>query len=368
MTISQRDRAVAARLFAAFLDAGAVPVEADILQPAETLLDLYGETIRHRAYVTADPVRGEQMLRPDFTVPVVQMHMAGGAEPARYAYAGEVFRKQEAGVERPREFLQVGYEVFDGADPAAADAEVFALLRAQFGAIPTRPVIGDIAILRAAISGLSTTDERKAALRRHIWRPRRFRALLDRFGGRLPVPEGRRALARAVADRGVAEVLAAHGPDMGLRSPAEVLARVETLQADLAAPPIPAAEVAVLEDISRLRESAPMALERLRDLAVDIPELTPALDGLEARLDALAALGQTPETLEFDGTYGRASLEYYDGFVFGIFARARPHMAPVASGGRYDALTAVLGQGRAIPAVGGVIRPGLLAQLEEART
>ncbi|TDA78156.1 hypothetical protein, partial [Halomonas marinisediminis] len=82
-------------------------------------------------------------------------------------------------------------------------------------------------------------------LRRHIWRPRRFRALLDRFGGRLPVPEGRRALARAVADRGVAEVLAAHGPDMGLRSPAEVLARVETLQADLAAPPIPAAEVAV---------------------------------------------------------------------------------------------------------------------------
>jgi len=35
----------------------------------------------------------------------------------------------------------------------------------------------------------------------------------------------------------------------------------------------------------------------------------------------------------------------------------------VASGGRYDALTAVLGQGRSIPAVGGVIRPGLLADL-----
>ena len=29
---------------------------------------------------------------------------------------------------------------------------------------------------------------------RHIWRPRRFRTLLDRFAGRTPVPEGRAAL------------------------------------------------------------------------------------------------------------------------------------------------------------------------------
>jgi ATP phosphoribosyltransferase regulatory subunit len=80
----------------AFVQAGAVPVEADLLQPAETLLDLYGEDIRARAYVTDDPVRGEMMLRPDFTVPVVQAHMAHGADPARYAYLGEVFRKQDA--------------------------------------------------------------------------------------------------------------------------------------------------------------------------------------------------------------------------------------------------------------------------------
>ncbi|MEM1078931.1 MAG: ATP phosphoribosyltransferase regulatory subunit [Pseudomonadota bacterium] len=367
MTISQADRAVGARLFSAFLDAGAAPVDADILQPAETLLDLYGETIRHRAYVTADAVRGEQMLRPDFTVPVVQMHMSEGAEPARYAYMGEVFRKQAAGVERPREFLQAGYEVFDGKDPAAADAEVFALLRAQLAHLPTRAVIGDIGILRAAIAGLTTTPERRAALLRHIWRPRRFRALLSRFGGQLPEPEGRAALVAEVAEKGVAAVIAANGPDMGRRSPDEITARIARLRADQEATPIPATEVSVLEDISRLRESAPNALERLRDLAVDLSTLTPALDQMEARLEALAVRGEDPAMLEFDGTYGRASLEYYDGFVFGIFARARPHMAPVASGGRYDALTTVLGQGRAIPAVGGVIRPGLVAALEEAQ-
>ena len=103
-------RAVAERLYAAFLAEGALPVEADILQPAEVLLDLYGEDIRARAYVTSDPLKGEMMLRPDFTVPVVQMHMAHGAEPARYAYSGEVFRKQEHLTARKSEYFQVGYE------------------------------------------------------------------------------------------------------------------------------------------------------------------------------------------------------------------------------------------------------------------
>ncbi|HEY0276327.1 MAG TPA: ATP phosphoribosyltransferase regulatory subunit, partial [Paenirhodobacter sp.] len=95
MATKARARATGERFFRAFCDAGALPVETDILQPAEVLLDLYGEDIRGRAYVTIDPLRGEMMLRPDFTVPVVQMHMAEGASPARYAYMGEIFRKQE---------------------------------------------------------------------------------------------------------------------------------------------------------------------------------------------------------------------------------------------------------------------------------
>ena len=42
--------------------------------------------------------------------------------------------------------------------------------------------------------GLETTERRRAALLRHIWRPKRFRALLDRFAGRAAVPAGRVAL------------------------------------------------------------------------------------------------------------------------------------------------------------------------------
>ena len=102
MTQTADIRAEAKRIQSVFVAAGAAPLEAELLQPADTLLDLYGEDIRARAYVTQDPLRGERMLRPDFTVPVVQMHMAHGAEPARYTYSGEVFRRQETDLQHNR--------------------------------------------------------------------------------------------------------------------------------------------------------------------------------------------------------------------------------------------------------------------------
>ena len=351
-------RAAAARYLAMFEAAGAVPVEADMLQPADTLLDLYGEEIRARAYVTADPARGEMMLRPDFTVPVVQMHMQSGAEPARYAYAGEVFRKQDAYETRPNEYLQVGFEIFGGSDPAAADAEVFALIAGALAPLGLRTVTGDIGILMAAVRGLSTTEARKAALLRHIWRPRRFRALLDRYGGRSPVPPSRAAM---LADP---DPMARAEPLLGLRSACEIEARIRALREDAAAPPISDEQIALLDAILALRETAPNVLAALRDISVDLPMIGPAVDRLAARLDALVARGIDVDALGFEASYGRTSMEYYDGFVFGFMAPGRPDLSPVATGGRYDALTRVLGQGQGVPAVGGVIRPAAAMALE----
>ena len=350
-------QAEADRLCAHFAAQGARLFDADILLPADTLLDLYGEDIRARAYLTADPLRGEMVLRPDFTVPVVQMHMASHADPARYAYAGKVFRKQETDPTRANEYVQVGYEVFDGANPAAADAEVFAAMAEALSGLSLRRATGDIGVLIAAVGGLRTTQARKAALTRHIWRPRRFRALLDRFGGRAPVPATRRALLAS------ADPFAVVGADIGLRSRAEVEARIAALREDAAAAPISGEEIALIDAILGLRETAPQVLSALRDIAVDLPAIVPAVERMAARLEALAARGIDPETLEFEGSYGRTSLEYYDGFVFGFYAADRPALPPIATGGRYDALTVRLGEGRAAPAVGGVIRPDLVMQL-----
>lgn len=365
MPISPAARAEAARLFAAFRDAGALAVETDILQPAETLLDLYGEDIRARAYVTSDPLRGEMMLRPDFTVPVVQMHMAHGADPARYCYMGEVFRRQDHAGPRASEYLQVGYEVFTRDAPAQAEAEVFALFDDLLAPLRPKAAMGDIGLLVGAVEGLTTTARRKAALMRHIWRPRRFRALLDRFSGCAPAPVARLRLLERLATGSAADLMAQAGPHLGLREPWEIAERAAALLEDAATPAMPAREADLIDDLLRLSAPAPQALERLEDLGVDLPAIRPAVAGLATRMEALEKAGVWLRQVTFEASHGRSTLEYYDGFVFSFYAD-RADLPPLASGGRYDALTRVLGQGREIPAVGGILRPGVIAALKGA--
>lgn len=366
---SVRNRAAirneALRLRDLFEAAGAEPFEAAILQPAETLLDLYGEEIRGRAYVTTDPQQGEMMLRPDFTVPVVQAHMESGRTPARYTYFGPVFRQQEQDPTRPNEYFQTGLELFGGDDPAQADADVFAAISEALSGLPLRAVTGDIGLISAAIDGLEASEVRKSALRRHLWRPRRFRAMLDRFAGRLPVPVARQTLMKDVLAG--ADVLATAGPAIGLRSREEVLARLARLAEDAAEPAIPSGQVDLLDRLLSLTGSLTDVVPVLRALQGQMPSLTSAADQIEARIAALQARGIDVAALQFEGSFGRTALEYYDGFVFGLMAQGRDDWPAVASGGRFDALTRVLGGGRVIPAVGAVIRPELALTLKEAR-
>jgi ATP phosphoribosyltransferase regulatory subunit len=355
-------RAEAEALQSVFTQAGAIPVDAPLMLSADRLLDLYGEDIRARAYTTDDPDRGEMMLRPDFTLPVVDMHMSEGRDPARYTYLGEVFRKQPAGSRRPSEYLQLGFELFDTGNPARADAEVFALFDAALKPLGLRSVTGDMGILLAAIAALGTTEARKAALRRHVWRPRRFRALLERFTGRARGASVHADLLARVHSEGLDAVIDAAGTETGLRSRAEIAARIETLRTEAATAPIAGPEAEVLSQILNLEAPMAEAAELLRDMCVDLPGLTPAVDRFADRLEALAAAGVDPAHLPFEASFGRTTMEYYDGFVFGFLARGRD-LPPVATGGRYDALTAIIGGGQGVPAVGGVIRPEIVRQL-----
>ena len=340
-------RAEITRLLTVFQSAGAVRVEADILQPADVLLDLYGEDIRARAYVTSDPLRGEQMLRPDFTVPVVQSHMAESAEPARYTYAGPVFRYQDNDNGRAAQSEQVGYEVFDRGQADAIEAEIFVLFHQILMPLGVTASTGDVGLLVAAIEGLTTSDARKAALRRHIWRPSRFQALLARFSQ--PVR---------------AKALGADGQQIGLRDASDVELRLLQLVDEAAAPPIPQFEIEALNDLLEVKDHLPEALAQLQALAWRLPAIAFAVDHMAARLAALTSAGLDVSQIGFEAAYGLTAMEYYDGFVFGFYAQHAGWPA-VASGGRYDALTRVLGQGRDVPAVGGIIRPEFTLRLSE---
>ncbi len=346
-----------ARILTAF--GAAELVEPAALLPADVLIDLYGEDLRARAYTTQDPVLGEQMLRPDFTVPVVQMHMAVGNEPARYCYAGQVWRKQEPESDRPVEYLQAGYEVFDGKDVAAADAEVFALIAGVLAGLPVQPVTGDIGIILAAIDALETNDRRKAALRHHVWRPTRFKRLLARFSVGAVVSAERSTLLAAAKSGELAKVFAANAPEIGLRSNAEIAERIEILLTESEAVPIAKEQVSRMEKILAVKGSTAEAIDALTKLNADTANLN-------ARAKALETVGINGFELPFDASFGRTSLEYYDGFVFGFYAPDRADLPQIAQGGRYDALTRVLGHGSGIPAVGGIVRPEAILALRAA--
>jgi ATP phosphoribosyltransferase regulatory subunit len=209
----------------------------------------------------------------------------------------------------------------------------------------------------AAVRGLRTTDARKSALLRHIWRPRRFRSLLDRYAGRVKPSKERKALIDG-------EMPICDAPLIGKRRLSEIEHRIALLRADAAELPVSAIEVDLLDALLNVREMLPFAQQHLSDLAVDMPSISDAVDRLSMRMDALAAHGINVDELPFEANYGRTSMEYYDGFVFGLYCAKRPDLPPIATGGRYDALTRRLGGNASIPAVGGVIRPDLVVQLE----
>jgi ATP phosphoribosyltransferase regulatory subunit len=326
------------RLMALFAEAGAEEVDPGVLLPADSLLDLYGEDIRARAYVTHEPGEGDLMVRPDFTVPVVEAHMRAGRAEARYCYAGPVWRRPGMGESGPAEIWQAGIEFFGGVDSAADDAGVFCLISEALQGLGLHPLTGDIGLALAVIGGLPTSEARKAALRRHIWRPQRFARLLERFAGRLPA---RRPVARG-------------GPLVGLRSEGEIEARVARLAAEAAEMPLSAAECDLFSALFSVRGKAGAARDRLQ--ALGLAALEPSLARMSRRLDAILGSG-LPEP-DFDAAHGREAMEYYDGFVF-TFA-AGPGGPALATGGRYDTLTRVLGRGRGTSAVGAIIRPDLL--------
>ena len=67
------------RIDTIFTKAGLKEISVPSLLNSSDLVDLYGEDLKLRAYTTSDPVRGEQILRPDFTVPILLKHLRGSS-------------------------------------------------------------------------------------------------------------------------------------------------------------------------------------------------------------------------------------------------------------------------------------------------
>lgn len=144
-----------------------------ILQPADIFLDLAGEDIRRRLFLTNGQDGIDLCLRPDFTIPVGRLHLETGDadRQAAYCYSGLVFRQRPGEL---GEIPQVGAEYLGRADRFSADADMLALAVDAVKALgcdtPTIR-IGDEALFTGVIDALGLPK---------VWR----RRLRDLFGER----------------------------------------------------------------------------------------------------------------------------------------------------------------------------------------
>src|SRR5215470_2042688 len=153
-------------LVAHFARAGYLRAAPPLVQPAEPFLDLSGEEMRRRLYLTTDQEGRELCLRPDLTIPVACQYLASAAagQPAGFCYLGPVFRQR--GLE-PGEFLQAGIESFGRKDQAAADAEMLALAleaSAHYGVEAPEVRMGDVALFSALVAALDLAPAWKRRL------------------------------------------------------------------------------------------------------------------------------------------------------------------------------------------------------------
>ena len=351
-------------LVASYERAGYARVTPAILQPAEPFLDLSGEDIRKRMYLTTAPGGGDFCLRPDLTIPVSRDYLASplAGKPAGFCYLGPVFRHRS---DQPAEFLQAGIESFGRPDQAAADAEMLALgleATAHYGLSKPDIQIGDVALFAGLVAGLDLPPAWKRRLIKDFNRKANLAQDLDRLalGGPNERPEYQGVLAALAGSdpKGaralVTDLLSIAGINaVGGRSVGEIADRFLEQAALGASAKLPRDVRTLIERFLSVAGDPDEAAADLRALAAEgnmTAALNPALDLFESRTGFLAAQGIDLKRVRFSTAFGRG-FDYYTGFVFELTDPARTG-DPLVAGGRYDGLLTRLGARAPIPAIG----------------
>ena len=345
-----------------FLAAGFSRLEPAVLHPASVFLDMSGEEIRGRLYLTSDASGSELCLRPDYTVPVCLAYLASpdAGRPAQYAYLGPVFRARAGQI---GEMTQTGLESYGRQDIEAADAEILALsLEAAdlAGAGPLKVRLGDARLFDSALAALDLPEVWLRRMRRGLARGRALETILNGAGQNGSAQSGVLAALESADHAGakalVEDLLAIAGiTAVGGRSAGEIADRFLEQAAARSQPQVGAEKQEVLRRFLAISGDPDEASRQLRRLADDARlDFGGALDSFDQRIGFLAARGMPIEDFVFSAAFVR-DLDYYTGFVFEAVDPARPDARAAIGGGRYDGLARRLGAAGDVPAVGAAI-------------
>ena len=354
--------AFAGDLLADFERLKTLRVDTPVIQPAEPFLDMAGEDLRRRIFMTESETGESLCLRPEFTIPVCLRHIeTATGTPQRYAYLGEVFRQRREG---PNEFYQAGIEDLGDPDTAMADAraigDAMLVLANRLPGERLTVTLGDQSVFEAVIAACGLPAGWQKRLIHAFGDQKQLERLLaelaDQRSPGVFGPEVERvAILGMLEDE---ERLVAHiGKTMkatgystnASRSPRDIARRLKE-KVELAATRLDKATLALMREFLALDLPLADASAALHAFAGKAQlELGDALALFDARVAALAEAGADPGLIRYRTAFGRP-LDYYTGLVFEIVAEGTP--AVLAGGGRFDRLLTLLGAREHIPAVG----------------
>jgi ATP phosphoribosyltransferase regulatory subunit len=334
-------------------------IDTPVIQPAEPFLDIAGEDLRRRIFMTESETGASLCLRPEFTIPVCIRHIeTATGTPQRYSYLGEVFRQRREG---GNEFYQAGIEDLGDINIASADARAIgdatAILTRLLPGKRLSVTLGDQAVFEAVVQALGLPLGWQKRLIHAFGNMSQLEALLASLVSPQFVTGLDDDIARLISTGDEAALITHIDATMqatgyssnASRSPAEIARRLKE-KLILSETRLDDAAFRVLEEFLSLRVpliNASAALAGFADAAG--LKLGNALARFDGRVAALGNAGIDLSSIDYRAAFGRP-LDYYTGLVFEVGIDGSS--AVLAGGGRFDRLLTLLGARDRIPAVG----------------
>ncbi len=351
---------IAADLAAYFATTSSEAVNIPILQPADPFLDMAGEDLRSRIFLTENENGDSLCLRPEFTIPVCRNHIAlNAATPKRYSYVGEVFRQRREG---GTSFHQAGIEDLGGDNEPASDARSLSdALNAVRQAAPNasfQVLLGDQSVFEAVLVSLGLPRGWQKKLARTFGNAAQLElALQDLASPRTGnnVPESLRQLVNEQNEEALTAALSQEMQAAGIspvagRTPAEIARRLMEKQL-LAAVQLADRVLTALKTFLSIRVPLEQATAQLTKFASQNGlNLGSTLQGFGKRVEEMRAAGVDLSIITYDAGFGRP-LDYYTGLVYEITS-SDADCGVIVGGGRYDRLLTMLGAKERISGVG----------------
>ena len=343
-------------------------LETPILEPTELFLRKSGGELASRIYSFTDPGSNSVSLRPEFTSSIIRHYLENATEidlPARWQYAGPVFRYETAHPEASGQFTQIGAELVGSAN-IMADVEVLglaALVPSKLDLTEWWLELADLDVLNSVLDAVGVSERARAFILANVPHLKSGRKAVDQVLEQanqlhLTGHSGEDDyLGRAVEGldddraRVVLRGLLQWGLDeqQGQRTADEVVDRLlrKLRGSDDESSLRRGLELA--SDLAAIRGEVGASLSAAGAVVRGSGADGTAFDRLAEFLDVLLADEEIGKHLVLDFGLVRG-LAYYNGIVFEVKHHDWP--ASLGGGGRYDALARALGSSESLPALG----------------